>query len=198
MLLIMAEKILLEKTAIRKQILKKSKCLADEKKEIAESKMLKHLKNWDLFEQAQSIHIFISKNNEPNTFQIIDFCWKLGKQISVPCVMTDTDDLFHSKLSSFRNLSKGPFGVLEPSHTERIESTPESFDIIIIPGVAFDRHGGRIGHGKGFYDKFLPQTKAYRLALAFDFQVLEKIPLEKHDESVHGILTESGIIMIDN
>ena len=71
-------------------------------------------------------------------------------------------------------------------------------DIIIIPGVAFDRHGGRIGYGKGFYDKFLPQTKAYRLALAFDFQVLEKIPLEKHDESVHGILTESGIFMIDN
>ena len=80
----------------------------------------------------------------------------------------------------------------------RIAMNPESFDLVIIPGVAFDRQGGRLGYGKGYYDRFLEQTTAFRLALAFNFQVLEKVPTEKHDVPMNGILTESGIIEVNN
>ena len=70
--------------------------------------------------------------------------------------------------------------------------TPESFDLVIVPGVAFDRQGGRLGYGKGYYDRFLDQSLAFRLALAFDFQLLETVPTEMHDVPMDGILTENG------
>ena len=70
--------------------------------------------------------------------------------------------------------------------------TPESFDLVIVPGVAFDRQGGRLGYGKGYYDRFLDQSHAFRLALAFDFQLLETVPTEIHDVPMDGILTENG------
>ena len=110
----------------------------------------------------------------------------------MPCVLPNTSELFHSQLNSFEDLRPGALGVLEPSPEQRIALTPESFDLVIVPGVAFDRFGGRLGYGKGYYDRFLDQTSAFRLALAFDFQLLETVPTEMHDVPMDGILTENG------
>ena len=194
----MQNNFLLGKKEIRQRLLEKCRTLSDLKRELLESKMLTYLINWENFKKARSIHIFISKKYEPKTSKIIDLCWTSGIQISVPCVKSDSDELFHSKLNSFNDLSPGPFGVLEPTHNKRIKSYPKNFDIVIVPGIAFDNQGGRIGYGKGYYDRFLVKTRAFRLALAYDFQVLENLPTEKHDVTMHGILTESGITIFDN
>ena len=154
--------------------------------------MLNSLRTWDVFKEAHIIHIFISKADEPETSQIIELAWKSGKQIGVPCVLPDTPELFHSQLNSFEDLRPGDLGVLEPSPEQRTALTSESFDLVIVPGVAFDRQGGRLGYGKGYYDRFLDQSLAFRLALAFDFQLLETVPTEMHDVSMDGILTENG------
>lgn len=192
----MSEKLFLKKTKIRQDILKRRLAFTESERRIAEIKMLSHLINWNLFKCAKSIHIFISKKDEPKTRQIIEFCWKSGKEISVPYVLQKENELFHSKLISFSDLGSETFGVLEPSPEKRIETEPENFDIVVVPGIAFDHFGGRIGYGKGFYDKFLPKTNAFRLALAFDFQVLENVPTELHDATMHGILSESGIFIM--
>ena len=154
--------------------------------------MLNSLRTWDVFKEACIIHIFLSKADEPETSQIIELAWKSGKQIGVPCVLPDTFELFHSQLNSFEDLRPGALGVLEPSPEQRTALTPESFDLVIVPGVAFDRQGGRLGYGKGYYDRFLDQSLAFRLALAFDFQLLETVPTEIHDVPMDGILTETG------
>lgn len=198
MLLNMSEKLLLDKKETRKRVLQQRRAFSASDKTLAELQMLLYLQSWDVFRNAATIHIFLSKTDEPNTAPMLEDCWKSGKKTGVPCVLPDTFELFHSQLKSFDDLRSGSLGVLEPSPENRISMTPESFDLVIIPGVAFDRQGGRLGYGKGYYDRFLDQTNAFRLALAFDFQVLENVPTEKHDVPMNGILTESGIIKVNN
>ena len=194
----MSEQLLLDKKKTRQRVLQQRRAFSATEKTPAEQRMLKFLQSWDVFRQAKTIHIFISKTDEPDTSPIIESAWESGKTVAVPCVVPDSFELFHSQLKSFEDLSSGALGVLEPSPEGRIAMNPESFDLVIIPGVAFDRQGGRLGYGKGYYDRFLEQTTAFRLALAFNFQVLEKVPTEKHDVPMNGILTESGIIEVNN
>ena len=156
--------------------------------------MLETLLDWKIFKKAGVIHIFIAKPDEPDTRQIIENCWSSGKRVAVPLVLPNTFNLIHSEIKSFDRLIYGMYGIQEPSPESRIIMTPDMFDLVIVPGVAFDRKGGRIGHGKGYYDRFLKLTTAFRLALAFDCQLLEKIPTELHDVTMNAILSESGII----
>ena len=194
----MSEQLFLDKKKTRQTLLQQRQAFPATEKAPAEQRMLKFLQSWDVFRQAETIHIFISKTDEPDTSPIIESAWESGKTVAVPCVVPESFELFHSQLKSFEDLSSGALGVLEPSPEGRIKMTPKSFDLVIIPGVAFDRKGGRLGYGKGYYDRFLEQTGAFRLALAFNFQVFEKVPTEKHDVPMNGILTESGIIEVNN
>ena len=194
----MSEQLLLDKKKTRQRVLQQRRAFSATEKTPAEQRMLKFLQSWEVFRQAKTIHIFISKTDEPDTSPIIESAWESGKTVAVPCVVPESFELFHSQLKSFEDLSSGALGVLEPSPEGRIAMNPESFDLVIIPGVAFDRQGGRLGYGKGYYDRFLEQTAAFRLALAFNFQVFEKVPTEKHDVPMNGILTESGIIEVNN
>ena len=194
----MSDRLNLNKKETRQTILQQRKAFPAKEKNLAEQRMLKFLKNWDVFIQAETIHLFMSKIDEPNTGPIILYAWESGKTIVVPYVLPNTFNLFHSQLNSFDDLSPGALGVLEPSPGKRIRITPESINLVIIPGVAFDLQGGRIGYGKGYYDRFLEQTKAFRLALAFDFQIIDKVPTEKHDVPMNGILSESGIFEVNN
>ena len=194
----MSEQLLLDKKKTRQRVLQQRRAFSATEKTPAEQRMLKFLQSWEIFRQAKTIHIFISKTDEADTSPIIESAWESGKTVAVPCVIPETFELFHSQLKSFEDLSSGALGVLEPSPEGRIAMNPESFDLVIIPGVAFDRQGGRLGYGKGYYDRFLEQTAAFRLALAFNFQVLEKVPTEKHDVPMNGVLTESGIIEVNN
>ena len=188
----------LKKTEIRKTLLKQRRVLSASKKTQYELQMLNFMRTWDVFKEACIIHIFLSKADEPETSQIIELAWKSGKQIGVPCVLPDTLELFHSQLTSFEDLRPGALDVLEPSPEQRTTLIPESFDLVIVPGVAFDRQGGRLGYGKGYYDRFLDQSLAFRLALAFDFQILKTVPTEMYDVPMDGILTENGFYFCED
>ena len=194
----MSEQLLFDKKKTRQTLLQQRRAFSATEKTRAEQQILKFLQSWDVFRQAETIHIFISKTDEPDTSLIIESAWESGKTIAVPYVVPDTFELFHSQLNTFKDLSSGALGALEPSPKVRIAMNPKNFDLVIIPGVAFDRLGGRLGYGKGYYDRFLEKTGAFRLALAFDFQVLVRVPTEKHDVPMNGILTESGLIEVSN
>ncbi len=168
--------------------------MSELEKSKAESIMLESLINWEVFKNAGVIHIFISKPDEPDTRPIIEHCWSFRKKIAVPVVLPDTFELFHSEIKSFDDLVSGMYGTLEPSPERRENINPKSFELVIVPGVAFDRQGGRLGHGKGYYDRFLELTSAFRLGLTFNCQLLEKVPTELHDVPMNAILSESGIV----
>ena len=184
----------MDKNIIRNAALRQRRELSALEKSQAESAMLGSLLSWEVFKNAGVIHIFISTPDEPDTSPIIEHCWNSGKKIAVPAVLPDTFDLFHSEINSFDDLVSGMHGTQEPSPERRIKINPESFDLVIVPGIAFDRQGGRLGHGKGYYDRFLELTNAFRLGLTFDCQLLETVPTELHDIPMNAILSESGIV----
>lgn len=144
--------------------------------------------------EAKTIHIYLSSfRSEVHTFSIIrDFIERQGKVI-VPVVLNkETYELGHVELTSIDLLHKSSFNIWEPDNKNYIN--PLNADIIIVPGVVFDMKGNRLGSGKGFYDRFLVTADMPKIALAYEFQILDSIPVKKTDIPVDIIISESRII----
>lgn len=149
----------------------------------------------DLFKQAKTIMIYLPIKNEVQTEAIIETAWQLGKKVCIPVCQPNFKEIIPSMLIEWKDVTKGTFGILEPT-AENIRSIPkEEIDIIFVPGVVFDRAGNRVGFGAGYYDKFLPKLRkeAAIIALAYDFQIVDSIPAEEHDVAMDYIITEEGI-----
>lgn len=103
------------------------------------------------------------------------------------------------EITSLDNLIESSYGILEPSIEENF-ITPNELDLIVVPGVAFDKNRGRIGYGAGFYDRYFKKIneenikRIVKLALAYDFQVLDKVPMDERDVPVDHIITESRFV----
>ena len=139
------------------------------------------------FQNSSRILAYADYNHEVMTGFIIEEAWKAGKEVAVPKVVGQ--DMVFYKLIDFSQLEKGYFGIPEPARGEIIQWEEA---LMIMPGVAFDRENHRVGYGGGFYDRFLekhPQIK--RLAVAFDFQILDEVPVEPTDISPEIIATET-------
>ncbi|WP_437228516.1 5-formyltetrahydrofolate cyclo-ligase [Planctomicrobium sp. SH661] len=114
----------------------------------------------------------------------------------------DGDRLQLVQIRRFEELTRGSFGVLEPCEDVRAspdrQVSPDQIDLAVIPGVAFDTAGGRLGYGRGYYDRLLPDLRADcpRIGLAFECQLVDSIPIEAHDHRVQMIVTERRVLSI--
>ncbi|MFH1257678.1 MAG: 5-formyltetrahydrofolate cyclo-ligase [Candidatus Micrarchaeota archaeon] len=139
------------------------------------------------FRTAKTILFYIPIRNEVDTKKAVVAAIRMGKTACAPCI--EHGKLIPRKFYSYSSLEKGVFGIPEPKRGARIP--PSIIDLIIVPGVAFDLHGGRIGYGKGYFDRFLPTIpKARTIALAHDFQVVGHFRKEPYDVLVEKIITE--------
>ena len=89
-------------------------------------------------------------------------------------------------------MHEASYGILEP--VKIIEKSPNKIDLIIVPGIGFDKRGNRLGHGKGYYDKLLRKLKTIKIGLAFELQIVDQIPTDENDVPVDLIITEERII----
>lgn len=143
---------------------------------------------------SQTVMVYMALPQEVQTRQIIAQARQARKRVAVPVVRAQ--DLVAVALSEDpTQLRRGRFGILEPSGTPSIIH-PQEIGCIVVPGVAFDTRGGRLGFGQGYYDRFLGQlpTTTYRCGLAFGIQVVPCVPQASHDICMHGIVTEQGYI----
>lgn len=121
----------------------------------------------------------------------------LGQTITIP--WCDGSELKLFKLTEAGQLQTGKFGILEPATDLRMQELyqvlPERIDLAIIPGVAFDKRGGRLGHGAGYYDRLLPQLRrdCLKVGLGYACQLVEEVPCEPHDVRMDRIATETGL-----
>ena len=151
------------------------------------------------FEEADSVLFYVSYDNEVYTHDMIKECMTYSKQVVVPISNKKNRSLILSKLDKWNNLEIGSYGILGPRVDKIKEISIDKIDLIVVPGVGFDERGRRIGHGKGYYDNLLKNSKkALHIGLAFEFQIVECIPVEKHDISVDKVVTEKRIINCSN
>lgn len=145
--------------------------------------------------KAQTIAITLSNRPEIDTIYIIEALWKMDKRVVVPkCSPADRSMQFY-EIESFAQTERAYKNILEPipEMTELVEK--KNIDLIVVPGVVFDRQGYRIGFGGGYYDRYLADFEGERISLAFDVQLIEAVPRESHDLPVHILITETERIV---
>lgn len=149
--------------------------------------MLSKLENHPAFRQAHTILLYYSLPDEVQTHEFVER-WSREKQIILP--VAKGDELELRQYTGPQDLQKGSFGIEEP--TGELYDTPEQIELTIVPGVSFDRNGNRLGRGKGYYDRLLPQLRSYNIGICFGFQLSEEIPSEPLDRVMDEVWTEEG------
>lgn len=174
------------KSELREKILEKRRSLSQEEVIEKSKKIIEKLEGTKEFKEANTILLYVSTDNEVCTHDLINKCLLNGKTVVVPYIANE--EIMVSKINSLKDLREGAFGVLEP--TWIIPILRSDLDLAIIPGVAFDKKGNRVGHGLGYYDIFLQGLECPKIAMAFDFQIVDKIKTEKHDMKLDKVLTD--------
>lgn len=200
------------KQGFRIKLLTKRQNLSFAWKKWADSKIRAKLFRFSLFQKAKKIFCYVSKPDEVDTLEIIHYIFqhakqdeiivsRLKKRVVVPKVKGKKLDLF--EIHHFDHLEQGTFGIFEPQkHRPKIR--PEDIDLAIIPGIAFDKYGHRIGYGHGYFDRFLKKLTCHKIGLAYGFQVIEKnsalggvliekIPTHPYDVPVDFVITEKRV-----
>ena len=185
------------KIQIRESIAKKISALSEN--EIAEKTRAIEAKLFDFanFLEAKVALLYVNGDCEVRTDNIIKRSYGYGKIVVLPAFDPAKLEMKLMKVDNFeKELIPGPRGVAEPD-ASRCKIVPlERVDIAVIPGLAFDEKGGRIGSGKGYYDRLIPSLAitTRKVALTFEEQIVPQVPMESHDKHVDIIITDKRII----
>lgn len=183
------------KKDIRNRIRKKRLVLPPEQRQQHSRRIISQVIEHPFFQNADEIYCYVSCEAEVSTFELLKKCLSVGKKVAVPKVIVDNLMKFYY-IDSLKVLKSGAYGILEPEDEPEREANGENV-LVILPGVAFDAGGNRIGYGKGFYDNYLNAHPQYhRIGLAFSAQCVEHIPADRHDICMEAVITEKGNYMI--
>ena len=147
------------------------------------------------FNSAKCVLLYASKRGEVHTDGIIQSALSLGKKVALPVTIKEGHVLELYEIKGIDELSEGAFGILEPARNQERRVQPEEVELVVVPGVSFDRRGHRLGYGMGYYDSLLKKVKGCKVGLAYDMQIVEHVPDEPHDVAVDMVVTQSEIIM---
>jgi len=147
------------------------------------------------FNSARCVLLYASKRGEVHTDGIIRSALSLGKKVALPVTIKEGNVLELYEIKSIEELSEGAFGILEPARNPERMVQPEEVELVVVPGVSFDRRGHRLGYGMGYYDSLLKKVKGCKVGLAYDMQIVEHVPDEPHDVAVDMVVTQSELIM---
>lgn len=136
------------------------------------------------FKNARNIALYWSLNDEVDTHQFIEK-WHQQENIYLPTVIGN--DLIFRQYAGIDNMQAGAFGILEPTGNKL--NNISDIDLVIVPGVAFDAHNNRMGRGRGFYDRILSSTKAYKIGIAFRCQIFSQIPTNNNDIAMDEVIS---------
>jgi len=186
------------KKSIRKEMARIRGALSEESIREKSREITRKLVNLAEFQASRNILFFLSLPREVQTDEMIQTALDLGKKVHVPLVDAKHRRLNISEISGLDiEFEEKRFGILEPGVSHLKIVPPETLDFVLVPGLAFDRKGGRIGYGAGYYDRFLKEVAGHtvRVGVAYDFQVLDSIPQTQFDVPVQKILTEKNSII---
>lgn len=179
----------MNKADIRRHIKARKLLLSESEKADAAAQVLEHLESVEAFAAAKDLLVYHSLPDELSTDGLIGK-WHASKRLYLPRVAGDDLEILPYDSD---NLQEGAFRISEPTGDNITD--PCKIDTVIIPAVAYDRHGNRVGRGKGYYDRLLGRMPdAVKIGICYDFQIVDEIDSEPHDIKVDIIITERRII----
>lgn len=182
------------KSALRKQALAERKSLSDAAYEELSNKLLAQFKTLDLT-NVSAIHLFlpIAKYKEPNTFLIIDWLQQQHPEVTiiVPKADFQTREMTQHVYNGKHDLAESEYQILEPMGNELFLGIP---DMVLVPLLAFDKKGYRVGYGKGFYDRFLEKICSQKIGVSFFDATEEIIDVHLNDIRLDKCITPNGIV----
>ncbi len=162
----------------------------------------------DVWQKARTVALYMAKKDEVQTAALLQNAWKEGKKVYLPkCREHATGEMDFMACTSMEEIQRGAYGIYEPKASP--STSPQSvlkaqdgvwpLDVLLVPGVAFDFCGYRVGFGGGYYDRFLSALTGQKtrcLGVAFRWQMVQNIPHDAWDMPIHGLVSEEGLIWI--
>lgn len=181
---------MVDKKELRKVILEKRDSIDLSERAKYDENIFNSVINSHLYSEAKCIFVFVSYKTEVNTHEIIKHALSKGKRVCVPKVLSKSEGMYAVEINKFDDLKSGKYGILEPESFQN-QIKEEEIDLALVPGVAFDNNGGRMGYGAGFYDRFLVKLKkdTPKIAIGYAMQIVDYIPMNEWDVKVDGIIT---------
>jgi len=180
------------KRSIRNRYLVERKALSFDRCVESSSKIQQRFLQSDLYRGAMNLVLYSAVHNEVATNAVASHALKERKSLIYPRIKGD--ELEFVAVQSLSDLSPGVFGILEPRGDTLVPI--EQLDLIVVPGVVFDRIGHRLGYGRGYYDRALAACRAdcLKVGFAYDSQVIESLPAADHDKALSVLITESRML----
>ncbi|MGA2221759.1 MAG: 5-formyltetrahydrofolate cyclo-ligase [Verrucomicrobiia bacterium] len=183
------------KEALRREMRERLASLSSSQVRVRSAAVRERLSVLPEFVSANWLLVYVSKGHEIDTHGLIQQLLAIGKHACVPKFDEATQCYVASELRDFAaELEQGRFGILEPRQGAVRLVSADKLDAMLVPGLAFDGKGNRIGRGMGFFDRLLREAPGIKIALAYDFQVLNKVPADAHDVCVDFIVTEKQVV----
>lgn len=189
------DRILTEKKILRKRMRELRSEIPARERQILSARMTAELSRQYFFQEANVIMAYASMVEEVQVYDLMKFALDIGKRVCIPYIkgkgVMDAVELF-----GMDDLVEDDYSILTVCEERRQVVNPDSIGCIVVPGTAFSPSGARVGMGGGHYDRFLGETapQAYRVALAFDCQIVDDIPTEDFDVRMDAIITEKRTI----
>lgn len=181
------------KQELRQQIREKQKNLTKDYIKQANQGMLTRFLMYPVFQQVDSIFTYVSTESEPDTSTILETAWQMGKLVAVPRCLPGSEHLMEAvQVTSWEDLEPGRYGILEPKQDLPVIDAYK-LALGVIPCVSADRFGHRLGHGAGYYDRFLAGQGMYKYCLCFEALMSEEVPVDQFDLPMDRIFTEDRI-----
>jgi 5-formyltetrahydrofolate cyclo-ligase len=186
-----------KKKELRKKVQELRDSMDPEQRKTLSARVANNLWSVPEFTVADSVLFFISFRSEVDTVPMIRRALSEDMAVCVPCTDAGNKDMVASRVLDLeKDLELGNYDILEPKPDRLRPLSAEEIDVVLMPGVAFDVTGGRLGYGGGYYDRFLEKCGEHcsLIAVAFDIQIVDHVPCADHDARIHKIVTESRVI----
>lgn len=182
------------KATVRKEILNERKAMSKEDVQNLSSKIQEYLLEWNFYKKSKGIMAYMDFRNEVKTDKIINSSLENRKTLVLPKSIKETITILPCIVKSADDLELGTYGIMEPN--DKNIADINTIDMVLVPGVAFDKDGYRLGYGAGYYDRFLQEYKGIKVGLCFELQRVDDVYRDEHDISMDYLITERGIIRI--
>lgn len=178
------------RTAVKEKLMTMSEETYKRKSLMIHNKLI----NLPQIKESKTIALTISKFPEVDTKLLIEELWKIGKQVAIPKCIPSTKEMKFYVFTSYDQLEQVYMDLYEPKEDETTYISKSKIDVLVSPGIVYDKYGYRIGYGGGYYDRYLVGYEKFTISMAFEAQIVEKVPVNAYDLPICTIITEEQII----